>query len=83
MCREERCGKQRFPPRHGRELLPELAGERDRFQFVHATGVRDLAEVRQSYAQAGIRARVEPFFEEMAVAYQAADFVTGRTIWHA
>ena len=61
-----------------RELLPELAGERDGFQFVHATGARDLAEVRQSYAKAGIRARVEPFFEEMAVAYQAADFVICR-----
>ncbi len=60
------------------EALPELGAERDGFQFVHATGARDLTGVRQAYALAGIQARVEPFFEEMAAAYQAADFVVCR-----
>lgn len=60
------------------EALPELAAERDRLQFVHAAGERDLAEVREAYARAGIRARTEAFFDGMAAAYQAADFVICR-----
>jgi UDP-N-acetylglucosamine--N-acetylmuramyl-(pentapeptide) pyrophosphoryl-undecaprenol N-acetylglucosamine transferase len=60
------------------EALPELRAEGDGLQFVHATGARDLAEVRQAYARAGIRARAEAFVEEMAVVYQAADFVICR-----
>ena len=60
------------------EALPELRAERDHLQFVHATGEGDLPVVRDAYARAGIRARVDAFFEEMATAYQAADFVICR-----
>ena len=60
------------------EALPDLSAERERLQFVHATGERDLPEVRQAYAQARIRARADAFIDGMAAAYQAADFVICR-----
>ncbi|NJD69252.1 MAG: undecaprenyldiphospho-muramoylpentapeptide beta-N-acetylglucosaminyltransferase [candidate division NC10 bacterium] len=55
------------------EALPMLTDERERIQFVHATGPRDLTPVRQGYDAGGYRAAVEPFFQAMAVAYAAAD----------
>ncbi len=61
------------------EALPRLAGLRDRLQFLHATGPQDTAPVREAYRGGGWRARVEPFFEDMAAAYAAADFVVARS----
>ncbi|WP_337287915.1 undecaprenyldiphospho-muramoylpentapeptide beta-N-acetylglucosaminyltransferase [Candidatus Methylomirabilis sp.] len=55
------------------EALPTLADWRERIQFIHATGPRDLASVRQGYDAGGYRAVVEPFFQAMAMAYAAAD----------
>jgi UDP-N-acetylglucosamine--N-acetylmuramyl-(pentapeptide) pyrophosphoryl-undecaprenol N-acetylglucosamine transferase len=55
------------------EALPILADERDRIQFVHATGPRDLSSVRQGYDAGRHRAVAEPFFQAMAAAYAAAD----------
>jgi UDP-N-acetylglucosamine--N-acetylmuramyl-(pentapeptide) pyrophosphoryl-undecaprenol N-acetylglucosamine transferase len=60
------------------EALPDLAGERGRVQFAHATGEKDLAEVRAAYERHGMRAAVSPFFGEMAAAYRAADFAICR-----
>ncbi len=60
------------------EALPRLLGVRERIQFLHATGERDLPEVRQAYDQGGFQARVEAFFQDMATAYAAADFVIAR-----
>ncbi len=60
------------------EALPRLAGQRSRIQFLHGTGARDLAQVRQAYEEGGFSARVEAFFQEMALAYAAADFVIAR-----
>ena len=60
------------------ESLPELARDGENLQFVHATGARDLADVRRGYEASGVRARVEPFIDDMAPAYQAADFVVCR-----
>jgi len=60
------------------EALPELARERDDVQFVHATGAQDLADVRRGYEASGVPARVESFIEDIALAYQAADFVVCR-----
>jgi UDP-N-acetylglucosamine--N-acetylmuramyl-(pentapeptide) pyrophosphoryl-undecaprenol N-acetylglucosamine transferase len=60
------------------EALPALAAERAGLQFVHATGASDLADVRRAYQASRVSARVEPFFEEMALAYQAADFAICR-----
>ncbi len=55
------------------EALPLLEPEREQIQFLHATGRRDLATVRQAYIAGGSRAVVEPFFWEIAAAYAAAD----------
>jgi len=60
------------------EALPELMHGAASLQFVHATGMRDLADVRRGYDVSGVRARVEAFVEDMALAYQAADFVICR-----
>jgi len=60
------------------EALPRLAGQRGRIQFLHGTGERDLAQVRQAYEEGGFQARVEAFFQDMAMAYAAADFVIAR-----
>jgi UDP-N-acetylglucosamine--N-acetylmuramyl-(pentapeptide) pyrophosphoryl-undecaprenol N-acetylglucosamine transferase len=61
------------------EALPRLAALRERFQFLHATGPQDATLVQEAYRGGGWRARVEPFFEDMATAYAAADFVVARS----
>ncbi len=58
--------------------LPDLVRDAAGLQFVHATGNKDLAEVRRGYEASGLRARVEPFIDDMALAYQAADFAICR-----
>jgi len=60
------------------EALPRLAGRRDHIQFLHGTGERDLSQVRQAYEAGGFQVRVEAFFQDMAMAYAAADFVIAR-----
>ncbi len=60
------------------EALPVLSSERERVQFLHATGEKGLAEVRAAYTRHQVRARIEPFFDDMASAYQAADFAICR-----
>ncbi len=46
--------------------------------FVHQTGPKDAQWVARVYEKAGIKARVEPFFEDMASAYYSADLVVCR-----
>ncbi|HSB68925.1 MAG TPA: undecaprenyldiphospho-muramoylpentapeptide beta-N-acetylglucosaminyltransferase [Candidatus Methylomirabilis sp.] len=60
------------------QALPMLSADAGQIQFLHGTGERDLAEVRQGYARGGFQARAESFFQDMASAYQAADFVIAR-----
>jgi UDP-N-acetylglucosamine--N-acetylmuramyl-(pentapeptide) pyrophosphoryl-undecaprenol N-acetylglucosamine transferase len=60
------------------EALPRLAGQRGHIQFLHGTGERDLAPVRQAFEEGGFQARVEAFFQDMAMAYAASDFVIAR-----
>jgi UDP-N-acetylglucosamine--N-acetylmuramyl-(pentapeptide) pyrophosphoryl-undecaprenol N-acetylglucosamine transferase len=60
------------------QALPDLARDGAGLQFVHATGARDLPDVRRGYEASRVRARVEPFLDDMALAYQAADFVISR-----
>jgi UDP-N-acetylglucosamine--N-acetylmuramyl-(pentapeptide) pyrophosphoryl-undecaprenol N-acetylglucosamine transferase len=60
------------------EALPRLAGLEAQIQFLHGTGERDLGEVRTAYEQGGFRARVEAFFQDMATAYAAAEFIIAR-----
>jgi UDP-N-acetylglucosamine--N-acetylmuramyl-(pentapeptide) pyrophosphoryl-undecaprenol N-acetylglucosamine transferase len=60
------------------EALPRLAESRSHVQFLHATGERDVYEMRRAYEENGFQARVEAFFQDMATAYAAAGFVIAR-----
>jgi UDP-N-acetylglucosamine--N-acetylmuramyl-(pentapeptide) pyrophosphoryl-undecaprenol N-acetylglucosamine transferase len=60
------------------EALPRLREQRQHLQFLHGTGERDRAQVQQAYEEGGFPARVEAFFQDMAMAYAAADFVIAR-----
>jgi UDP-N-acetylglucosamine--N-acetylmuramyl-(pentapeptide) pyrophosphoryl-undecaprenol N-acetylglucosamine transferase len=46
--------------------------------FVHQTGTKDAAWVEQAYEKRGIKAKVEPFFADMAGPYSSADLVVCR-----
>ncbi|MFO7709676.1 MAG: undecaprenyldiphospho-muramoylpentapeptide beta-N-acetylglucosaminyltransferase [Desulfobacterales bacterium] len=59
------------------QALAHLA-PRERFEFVHQTGAADAAATRAAYRAAGIPARVEAFFEDMAAHYLASDLVVCR-----
>jgi UDP-N-acetylglucosamine--N-acetylmuramyl-(pentapeptide) pyrophosphoryl-undecaprenol N-acetylglucosamine transferase len=49
-----------------------------RMVFVHQTGAKDAAWVKEAYSSRGIRAEVEPFFVDMATAYADANLVVCR-----
>lgn len=46
--------------------------------ITHQTGERDLARVREGYAQAGVTATVEPFFHDLDTRMRLADLVVAR-----
>jgi len=56
------------------ELVRRHAG----LQVVHQTGQRDVADVREGYARAGLAARAEPFLDGVAGEMTAADLVICR-----
>ena len=47
-------------------------------RFIHQTGVGDAERVRAAYAQKGIAAEVDAFFEDMAGLYRRADLAVCR-----
>lgn len=49
-----------------------------RLRFIHQTGAADCEMVREAYAKAGIEARVDAFFDDMAACYAAADLIICR-----
>ena len=57
---------------------PELARRHPGLEIVHQTGQADLAVVRDSYARAGVAARVESFLDGMAREMTDADLVISR-----
>lgn len=65
-------------------LLVERTGGRDdagfaRFQIVHAAGTAEqAAELARAYADAGVRAAVRPFFDDMGAVWGTADAVLCR-----
>jgi UDP-N-acetylglucosamine--N-acetylmuramyl-(pentapeptide) pyrophosphoryl-undecaprenol N-acetylglucosamine transferase len=59
------------------EALPLLENTRA-IRFVHQTGERYAEDIRQTYRQAGIEARVEAFFDDMASLYGQADMIVCR-----
>ena len=49
-----------------------------RVSFIHQTGTKDATWVAQAYESRGIKAKVEPFFMDMAGHYTSADLVICR-----
>jgi UDP-N-acetylglucosamine--N-acetylmuramyl-(pentapeptide) pyrophosphoryl-undecaprenol N-acetylglucosamine transferase len=47
-------------------------------RFVHQTGERDVAAVRDAYQKAGVTAQVQAFIDDMPAAFGAADLVISR-----
>jgi len=60
------------------EALDFLQGLRDRVQFLHQTGERDLRHVKEVYRLKGFKGTVIPFAHDMADAYAVADLVISR-----
>ena len=50
----------------------------ENFMVIHQTGAADEEMVRKAYAEAGIKARVAAFFDDMAEVYGEADLVVSR-----
>jgi UDP-N-acetylglucosamine--N-acetylmuramyl-(pentapeptide) pyrophosphoryl-undecaprenol N-acetylglucosamine transferase len=55
-----------------------LFEQKNKLQIIHICGKQDYELVNSKYAKVGINARVFAFFEEMGLAYQAADLVISR-----
>lgn len=60
------------------ETLPLLKDLRGKIGFIHQTGEKDCAEVRQAYAREGWEAEVSPFIRDMERVYGRADLVLCR-----
>jgi UDP-N-acetylglucosamine--N-acetylmuramyl-(pentapeptide) pyrophosphoryl-undecaprenol N-acetylglucosamine transferase len=60
------------------EAAPELAHARPPLDLTHQTGERDVGLVRQGLERAGLRARVEPFIEDMGEAMRSANVIVCR-----
>ncbi|HEY9017411.1 undecaprenyldiphospho-muramoylpentapeptide beta-N-acetylglucosaminyltransferase [Thiomicrospira sp.] len=56
-----------------------LMPESQRPLVLHQTGKNSVDSTRQAYEQAGVRAQVEAFIEDMALAYQQASLVVARS----
>lgn len=55
-----------------------LLADEQRPQVVHQCGIKNLAEAQAAYAQAGVTAEVTAYIDDMAAAYQQADFMVCR-----
>jgi UDP-N-acetylglucosamine--N-acetylmuramyl-(pentapeptide) pyrophosphoryl-undecaprenol N-acetylglucosamine transferase len=53
-------------------------GERDGFRITHQTGEADLDFVKAAYADAGVRAEIAPFFDDLTERLGSADLVVSR-----
>ncbi len=51
---------------------------KDRFFFIHQTGIMDEAVVQNAYRKEGVAGRVQAFFMDMASQFQEADLVVCR-----
>lgn len=62
-------------------LLPKAINhlkQKSKVKIIHQTGEKDVARVRQAYQAAGVEARVDVFFTDMATVYGDADVVVSR-----
>jgi UDP-N-acetylglucosamine--N-acetylmuramyl-(pentapeptide) pyrophosphoryl-undecaprenol N-acetylglucosamine transferase len=48
------------------------------WQIIHLAGDRDAEALRRTYSHCGIRARIEPFLDEIGLAWGAADLAVSR-----
>lgn len=63
------------------EAMPKalaLMNEQDRPNVLHQTGKKNLEIVRQYYKQAGVKADIRPFLDDMATRYAHADVLICR-----
>jgi len=60
------------------DAVRELGRDAAMFSLTHQTGSADVETLRAGYAALGVPARVEPFIDDMAAAYAAADLVVAR-----
>jgi UDP-N-acetylglucosamine--N-acetylmuramyl-(pentapeptide) pyrophosphoryl-undecaprenol N-acetylglucosamine transferase len=51
---------------------------KDEIEIIHQTGREDFEGVREAYAKRGVRARVEPFIQDMKEVYQQATLLISR-----
>lgn len=58
-------------------VLDQLS-ERDGFRITHQTGAAHFEEVRTAYEQAGVRAELAPFYEDVPERLAQADLVVAR-----
>jgi UDP-N-acetylglucosamine--N-acetylmuramyl-(pentapeptide) pyrophosphoryl-undecaprenol N-acetylglucosamine transferase len=63
-----------FLNRHVPVLLSPLAAGGLTLEVIHQSGQTDCERVREAYRNAGLKASVTPFVDDMAEAYQWADF---------
>ncbi len=56
----------------------ELEKSREKLQFIHQTGEKDVREIRDAYKRLNMSAEVHPFIMDMAKAYQEADLLICR-----
>jgi UDP-N-acetylglucosamine--N-acetylmuramyl-(pentapeptide) pyrophosphoryl-undecaprenol N-acetylglucosamine transferase len=62
-----------------KEGLPFLSEWKDRLQFVHQTGEKQVNEIRDAYTSAGFAADVRAFFNDFHLQYEAADLIISRS----
>lgn len=63
------------------EIVPQaltLLGEQERPQVIHQSGKKHFEMVRKSYAEAGVKADIRAFLDDMAAQYAQADLVICR-----
>nr|WP_265047048.1 undecaprenyldiphospho-muramoylpentapeptide beta-N-acetylglucosaminyltransferase [Alkalimarinus alittae] len=63
------------------QVVPEAMkqlGDETQFEITHQTGKKNLEDTQTSYQQAGIKADVVPFIDDMKSAYEWADVVICR-----
>lgn len=58
--------------------LADLSDLKEKLYFIHQTGQKDEAWVKEAYQQAGFKAEVTAFIEDMGRAYAQADLVVCR-----
>jgi UDP-N-acetylglucosamine--N-acetylmuramyl-(pentapeptide) pyrophosphoryl-undecaprenol N-acetylglucosamine transferase len=56
----------------------EQIKDKDKFYFIHQTGIQDEAQAKNAYTRFGISCKVQTFFNDMARQYQKADLIICR-----